>query len=67
MLSTYNYSIEATSTKKSLGRIVNDSPIHYVNARMKWIVINKQVRVYLFSIRNFSKGNKIRHIVFLFT
>ena len=60
MLSIYNYSIDATKTKKSLGRIVIDSPMHYANARMKRIVINQQVHLCLFAIRTISKGTEIR-------
>ena len=45
------YSIDATNMSDSLGRMVDDSPARYANARMKRVVVSpSNVHLCLFSL-----------------
>jgi len=55
----YPFSIDATEIE-GLGKMVNDSPEIYANAKMKRMIIGKDFHLCLFSTASIEKGTEIR-------
>ena len=54
------FSIDATKDTTSLGRMVNDSPNDFANAKMKRVICETDAHLCLFAINEIKAGTEIR-------
>ena len=57
----YDFSIDATLTTNSLGRLVNDGVGQACNAKMIKLVLKNQARLSLFATRPIEEGEEITY------
>jgi len=55
----YLFSVDATLTD-GLGKMVNDSPNNFANAKIKRIVISNKIYICLFATKDLNVGSEIR-------
>lgn len=55
------FSIDTTERIDSIGRLVNDSPNNFANARIKRVAANSIVHLCLFAIKPIDLGTEIRY------
>ena len=53
-------SIDATLST-GLGRLVNDSPPHHANCKMKLLIVNQTPNLFLFSTKMIPSGTELRY------
>ena len=53
------FSVDATKCQ-SMGKMVNDVPSPYVNARMKRVHCENETSICLFAVKEISEGTEIR-------
>lgn len=53
------FSLDATNIH-CMGKMVNDSPEMFANAKMKKVIINENIHLCLYAIKDINKGTEIR-------